>query len=72
MRTTYDFVGPSQFQWTEKQMKVMNDILDVLPPRLRSDLSNPGRLKPPVQRSPVDYMTRLDPLEAIRSREIIP
>ncbi len=57
-----DYVGPSQFQWTEKQLRIMNDILSILPERLRKD---------PISRIPIEVMNANDPSEAIRSGEIM-
>ncbi len=68
----YDFVGPSQFQWTDKQLSLMNAMLDRLPPRLRGDMLNPGTPKPYLERCTIEYMNQMDPSEAIRSKEIVP
>jgi len=65
-----EFVGPSQFQWTDKQLKIMNDLLDILPKRLRLD-SITGNLKTTISRPTLDHMNKVDPSEAIRSQEII-
>ena len=68
----YDFVGPSQFQWTDKQSSLMNAMLDRLPPRLRDDMLNPDTLKPYLGRCTIEYMNQMDPSEAIRAKEIVP
>ena len=67
-----DFVGPSQFQWTDKQIALMNAMLDRLSPRLRNDILNPGTPKPHLGRCSIEHMNKMDPSEAIRAKEIVP
>lgn len=64
-----EFVGPSQFQWTDKQLKIMNELLDIIPMRLRVDTTT-GNLKTTISRPSLDHMNKNDPSEAIRSQEI--
>ncbi len=66
-----EFVGPSQFQWTDRQLEIMNDLLGLLPPRLRHDVTTNSE-KAPIGRPSIEAMNALDPSEAIRSAEIIP
>jgi SAM-dependent methyltransferase len=66
-----DFVGPSRFQWTDAQLRVINRLLAALPERLRRDLVTPdGRLREPVRRPDAVRFAESDPSEAIRSGEI--
>ena len=65
-----EFIGPSQFQWTDKQLRIMNDLLHILPARLRIDKTT-GSIKGEIVRASVDYMNQHDPSEAIRSAEIV-
>lgn len=67
-----EFVGPSQFQWTDKQLRIINDLLALLPPRYRVNLRDPSQLKERVKRPTIAEMNAFDPSEAIRSAEIIP
>ena len=68
-----DFVGPSRFQWTKTQVEMANDLLQVLPEKLRHDLCSPFfRLKTQVNRRTVAEMIAGDPSEAVRSGEIEP
>jgi len=68
-----EYVGPSQFQWTDKQLQIINAILELLPKKYRKDLSRLGlTAKKEVLRPPIEDMERIDPSEAIRSAEIIP
>lgn len=68
----YEFVGPSQFQWTDRQLSIINNLLRILPAKYRENLSFPGQLKEQSRRLSLDEMNNLDPSEAIRSAEIIP
>jgi glycosyltransferase involved in cell wall biosynthesis/SAM-dependent methyltransferase len=67
-----EFVGPSRFQWTDKQLQIINELLALLPPRYRADLRRPGQIKSRVDRPTVAQMLLSDPSEAVRSAEIIP
>lgn len=69
-----DFIGPSRFQWTERQLKVMNDILSILPARYRAMKDKTGKplgLKNRIYRPALEAMIQADPSEAARSAEII-
>ena len=66
-----EFVGPSQFQWTDKQLIIINELLELLPERLKVDVRS-GRLKVPVRTPSIESMNENDPSEAIRSSDIIP
>jgi len=68
-----EYVGPSQFQWTDKQLNIINRFLKLLPDKYRKDLSRLGiTVKKEVFRPSIEDMDRIDPSEAIRSGEIIP
>lgn len=66
-----EFVGPSKFQWTDKQLGIINELLKILPERLKIDVRS-GRLKEEVKRPSIKFMNETDPSEAIRSSDIIP
>ena len=66
-----EFVGPSQFQFTDRQLEMTRDILAALPPALRTDL-NTGAPKSEYVRQPTEHWYAADPSEAIRSDEIVP
>jgi SAM-dependent methyltransferase len=66
-----EFIGPSQFQWTDKQLQIMNELLQLLPLRLRYDVRT-NELKLPITRPTIEHMNTCDPSEAIRSAEIVP
>lgn len=68
-----EYVGPSQFQWREKQCEFVNKILGVLPVQFKRSLDKDyGRIKETIEKVPKEIMDRNDPSEAIRSEEIIP
>ena len=64
-----EFVGPSRFQWTERQLDMANTALASIPSALRRDLAK-GGLKTTVERPTVEHMIRTDPSESVRSAEI--
>jgi SAM-dependent methyltransferase/predicted O-methyltransferase YrrM len=65
----HEFVGPSRFQWTDAQLRLVNGLLGELPARLRRLPS--GAAKPAIGRPTVDDMIAADPTEAIRSADIL-
>ena len=66
-----EFVGPNQFQWTEKQLSVINELLNILPEKYRHNTVT-GQVKEREERSTIECMNASDPSEAIRSSDIIP
>lgn len=64
-----EYVGPSQFQWNEKQTKIINDLLKILPKNHKLD-SRTGILKESFAGPSIEYMSGTDPSEAIRSDEV--
>ena len=66
-----DFVGPTRFQWTDRQLEVINGVLAILPRKYRmrwpdrsvkSKIHRPGRLR----------MMLSDPSEAVESSKVLP
>lgn len=66
-----EFIGPSQWQWTDTQLMASNILLAAIPERYRSDARN-GAVRQSVTRPTIEYMTQTDPSESIRSAEIMP
>jgi SAM-dependent methyltransferase len=64
-----EFVGPSRFQWTSRQVEMANALIASLPEDLRRDLQS-GGLKTEVVSPTVRHMVEHDPSEAVRSAEI--
>jgi SAM-dependent methyltransferase len=65
-----EFVGPSKFQWTDAQLRWINQLLPQLPERLRR--RQDGGLKCREYRPSRLYMRLNDPSEAIESAAIVP
>jgi len=62
-----EFVGPSRFQWTDVQIRLINEYLDTLPERL---LQTPAGRKPPLEGPTIEHMRAVLPTRAVRSAEI--
>jgi Methyltransferase domain len=66
-----EYVGPSRFQMSDKQLGIMNEVLRSLPEELRR-----GVVEQPLygkkERPTIDHMIRSDPSEAVRSSELFP
>ena len=65
-----EFVGPSRFQWTKRQLEIANDALDRLPAEYRK--TPDGRLKTRAYRPGRLSMALNDPSEAAESSLILP
>lgn len=65
-----EFVGPSQFQWTEAQLRLANELLGSIPKQYR--VADNGKVLGVIRRPSIDAMNELDPSESIRSEEIMP
>ncbi len=65
-----EFVGPNQFQWTDRQLHHCQRLLDEIPESFRQTIREPG-FKHSVERPTIEYMNSYDPTEAIRSADII-
>jgi SAM-dependent methyltransferase len=65
-----EFVGPTQFQWTDRQLAVTNSLLALLPEELRR--FRWGALKHAEGRPAVAEVVAASPFESIRSAEILP
>ncbi|MBU0703697.1 MAG: class I SAM-dependent methyltransferase [Chloroflexi bacterium] len=66
-----EFIGPTRFQWTDRQLEVINGVLTILPPLYRRRWSN-GRVKTRVYRPSRLSMMLGDPSEAVESARIVP
>ena len=65
-----EFIGPTRFQWTDRQLEVVNGLLQALPEQLRASTVN-GSVKRRICRPSVKEMIATDPSEAVRSGEIL-
>jgi SAM-dependent methyltransferase len=60
-----EFIGPNRFQWTDRQIEIANQVLDVLDPYY---LKNGRRVR--FERPSIESMLRTDPSEAVRSADV--
>jgi len=65
-----EFMGPTRFQWSDRQLEIVNALLRVLPEEFRRSTVS-GDVKNSVMRPTVEEMIATDPSEAIRSSEIL-
>jgi SAM-dependent methyltransferase len=65
-----EFVGPTQFQWTDAQIDIVRSIMTLLPESLR--MLRWGAVKPYEGRPEVKDVVAVSPFESIRSAEITP
>lgn len=66
-----EFVGPTRFQWTDRQLEAINGLLAILPQRYRRRWSD-GRVKTRVYRPSRLRLMLSDPSEAVESANIVP
>ena len=64
-----EFVGPSRFQWTPRQLEMASALTSLLPEHLRRDHQN-GGVKTECTRPTLKHMLAHDPSESVRSAEI--
>lgn len=65
-----EFVGPTRFQWSKRQLQAIDGLLRVLPERFRRSRVD-DTLKMRAPRPSVGQMIATDPSEAVRSGEIL-
>jgi SAM-dependent methyltransferase len=66
-----EFIGPSQFQWPDAQLEIVNEQLRIMPAHLKRNVLNGAESQCAV-RPEIAWMNESDPSEAIRSAEIVP
>jgi 2-polyprenyl-3-methyl-5-hydroxy-6-metoxy-1,4-benzoquinol methylase len=67
-----EYTGPNRFHWSEKQQEIINNLLEILPQKLKK-IDSVGS----IYRTKISYETMKnyldsDPSEAIRSEDILP
>lgn len=67
--TMREYVGPSYLQFTEKQLKIANRILECLPDYLK--MQKDGTTKRTAWKPTIEEIIADDPSEAVRSQDII-
>jgi SAM-dependent methyltransferase len=65
-----EFIGPTQFQWTDRQLALVRELLALLPDHLRS--FRWGARKDMEGRPSVAEVVAASPFESIRSADILP
>ena len=65
----HDYIGESQFQFSDERLKVINDLLTLLPERLTHNHFSKKSMKRVARREPGNLVS---PFESIRSGEIKP
>jgi SAM-dependent methyltransferase len=65
-----EYVGPTQFQWTDEQMEIVRALLGFLPDRMKT--YRWGAIKEREGRPAPAEVEAVSPFEAIRSAEILP
>jgi 2-polyprenyl-3-methyl-5-hydroxy-6-metoxy-1,4-benzoquinol methylase len=66
-----EFVGPTKFQWTDKQVGIVNALLQLLPERYRISVKDRATVISNFRRPTIVEMDSVDPSEAVRSAEIL-
>lgn len=68
-----EFIGPTRFQWTDQQIQLTQQMLDLLPDELKLNLHHTvfPETKKKITRPTVDEIVRTDPSESVRSGEIL-
>lgn len=66
-----EYVGPSRFQWTEKQLAVSNAVRSILPEKYRVHVIDGSTDKKIIKPSRISMIMK-DPSEAIESEKILP
>lgn len=66
-----EFVGPTKFQWTERQLTIINSLLQILPEKYRISRNDGATVKTLYSRPSIEEMDRIDPSEAVRSGDIL-
>jgi len=70
-----EYIGPSRFQLRPGQLKLINDLLSMLPEDLRRIIRD-GKATAEIKRThevhPLSWFDENDPSEAVRSEEILP
>jgi SAM-dependent methyltransferase len=65
-----EYVGPTRFQWSDRQMALVRELLSLVPPRYRT--FRWGAVKDGEGRPSVQEVVAVSPFESIRSADIVP
>ena len=68
-----DYIGPSQFQWSDRMVQRCTDLLALLPPEKLRHPQEPERIvRTAGARPPAEHVAAVDPSEAVDSANILP
>lgn len=67
---TREYVGRNRLQFSENQLKIINEILKILPEKYKKQID--GTAKNIVESPDLEELIRNDPTEAVRPEDIIP
>lgn len=65
-----EYIGPNRFQFSDKVVVIMNDLLSTIPRKYRKLAFDNVSIKNRVSKIPIEQIINGDPTEAIRSEEI--
>lgn len=65
-----EFVGPNQFQWTDIQVELAQQLLDSIPEKFKTSIRGQG-VKETIHRPSIEEMNAYDPTEAVCSEQIV-
>jgi len=66
-----EFVGPSRFQWTNRQLEIANGVLSILPEKHKKHVLDECQVKKIIRPSRFSMIMK-DPSESIESEKIMP
>jgi SAM-dependent methyltransferase len=67
-----EYVGPSHFQIEPNTVRLINQVLGLLPERYKRSVYLEGRPRDTYENPPLSWFDENDPSEAVRSAEIVP
>jgi ubiquinone/menaquinone biosynthesis C-methylase UbiE len=66
-----EFVGPSRFQWKQRQLEIANGLLSILPQKYKKHVIHDNQIKTIIRPSRFSMIMK-DPSESIESERIMP
>ncbi len=65
-----EYIGPNRFQYSNKQLIIINEILSILPEKYKKQ--SDGNIKNIIERPNVAELIKHDPTESVRPEDIMP
>lgn len=66
-----DYVGPNRMQWSNKQLEIMNELLNILPEKYHRTSVMDNAIVNKIKPIPLEIFEKHDPSEGVRSSDII-